>query len=98
MRLPLLQGELSHFCDCGDKIIRALLPLLTHKKGTDYFAYIEKIKRNPVAAAVKLADLEHNMDQSRFAGCAQVSQEQLNKRQNKYSRAKKIICSRAEEE
>ena len=74
------------------------LKLLTHKKGTDYFAYIEKIKRNPVAAAVKLADLEHNMDQSRFAGCAQVSQEQLNKRQNKYSRAKKIICSRAEEE
>ena len=74
------------------------LKLLTRKRDTDYFAYIEKIKENPVAAAVKLADLEHNMDQSRFAGCDQVSTDQLKKRQNKYSRAKKILCSCAKEE
>lgn len=67
--------------------------LLTREKGIDYFEYIKKLRDNPVAMTVKLADLEHNMDQTRFAGCAQVSREQLNKWKNKYSKAKKILYS-----
>ena len=42
------------------------LRLLTHEKGTDYFDYIRKIKADPVATAVKIADLKHNADLSRF--------------------------------
>ncbi|MBR1555650.1 MAG: bifunctional (p)ppGpp synthetase/guanosine-3',5'-bis(diphosphate) 3'-pyrophosphohydrolase [Oscillospiraceae bacterium] len=41
--------------------------LLTHPKtGFDYTEYILKIKSNPVAKAVKLADLHHNSDLSRL--------------------------------
>ena len=40
--------------------------LLTHQPDTDYFAYVQKIGTNPLAKAVKLADLTHNSDQSRM--------------------------------
>ncbi|MBP9986429.1 MAG: HD domain-containing protein [Bacteroidales bacterium] len=42
------------------------LKLLTHDKCVPYMDYILPIKANPVARAVKLADLTHNMDQSRL--------------------------------
>ena len=45
----------------------ASLRLLTREKGTDYFDYIQKIKADPVATAVKIADLKHNADLSRFS-------------------------------
>ena len=45
----------------------APLKLLTREKGTDYFDYIRKIKADPVATAVKIADLKHNADLSRFS-------------------------------
>ena len=40
--------------------------LLTHDKTVPYTDYIEKIKMNPIARAVKLADLRHNSDLSRY--------------------------------
>ncbi|MBR1747379.1 MAG: HD domain-containing protein [Clostridia bacterium] len=40
--------------------------LLTHKKDTDYFEYVRAIKKNPVARAVKIADLRHNTDPTRL--------------------------------
>ncbi len=40
--------------------------VLTHRKGTPYLEYIEKVKENSIARAVKKADLEHNMNQSRM--------------------------------
>ena len=42
------------------------LKLLTHDKDTDYFEYIERIKTNPLAVKVKLADLKHNSDETRL--------------------------------
>ena len=42
------------------------LRLLTKPKGADYQAYVEKIKLNPIARAVKLADLEDNMNVRRL--------------------------------
>lgn len=42
------------------------LKLLTHDKNVDYFDYIAAIKANKTARAVKLADLRHNSDTSRF--------------------------------
>ena len=42
------------------------LALLTHKESEPYEAYVERLKHNPIARAVKLADLHHNSDQSRI--------------------------------
>ena len=50
-----------------DSIIDALR-LLTHEQGVDYISYVKKIKENPIARRVKLADLKHNSDLSRKGG------------------------------
>lgn len=47
------------------------LRLLTHDPAVPYLDYISKLAENPVALAVKLADLTHNMDETRYAGAAQ---------------------------
>ena len=49
----------------GDVVIDALA-LLTHDDDTPYMDYVARIKENPVAKAVKLADLAHNSDLSRM--------------------------------
>ena len=49
----------------GQHIIDALL-LMTHRDGVDYLDYVSKIKDNPIAKAVKLADLAHNSDTTRL--------------------------------
>ncbi|MBE6779024.1 MAG: GTP pyrophosphokinase [Ruminococcaceae bacterium] len=58
------------FDDLSDKgfsseVIEALR-LLTHDKDEPYMAYVMRIKANPIARAVKLADLHHNSDLSRL--------------------------------
>ena len=40
--------------------------LLTHNPNEDYYDYIKRIGTNPIAKAVKIKDLEHNMDFSRL--------------------------------
>ena len=58
-------GDLS---DMGfPKEVIEVLELLTHEKDVPYFDYIEKISKNPIAKKVKLADLAHNSDLTRFA-------------------------------
>ncbi|MBO4693103.1 MAG: bifunctional (p)ppGpp synthetase/guanosine-3',5'-bis(diphosphate) 3'-pyrophosphohydrolase [Clostridia bacterium] len=47
------------------QVIEAL-GLLTHDKSVPYMDYIAEIKKNPIAKAVKLADLKHNSDLSRL--------------------------------
>lgn len=42
------------------------LALLTHDKNVPYMDYVSRIKKNPIAKAVKLADLRHNSDLSRL--------------------------------
>ena len=49
----------------NDNIISAL-KLLTHNDDTPYMDYIYKIKTNPLARIVKLADLYHNSDLTRL--------------------------------
>ena len=48
-----------------DTVLDALA-LLTHDKRVPYMDYVARIKENPVAKAVKLADLRHNADTSRL--------------------------------
>ena len=64
--------------------------LLTHDDTVDYFDYVRKIRTNPVAVKVKLADLAHNSDQTRCIG-ANLTQEQLTHWKEKYARAKEIL-------
>ena len=72
------------------KEVTDALRLLTHEKGTDYLEYVRAIKQNPNAKAVKLADLAHNSDETRFAGC-HVSEERLAYYREKYERAREIL-------
>lgn len=60
---------------------------LTHKKSEPYDHYIERVKQNQIATAVKLADLEQNMDQDRLAMCAEEKRARLEKKQKVYRRA-----------
>ena len=48
-----------------DRVCDAL-KRLTHDKSVPYMEYIEGLRSDPIAAAVKLADLEHNSDLSRL--------------------------------
>lgn len=73
------------------KEVTDALRLLTHDDGTDYFAYVRAIKANPVAKAVKLADLAHNSDETRLVGCEDVTAEQIARWREKYAKAKAIL-------
>ena len=48
-----------------ERIVKSLA-LMTHDKSVPYMEYVKKIKSDPVAKAVKLADLRHNSDLSRL--------------------------------
>ncbi|MBQ8000826.1 MAG: bifunctional (p)ppGpp synthetase/guanosine-3',5'-bis(diphosphate) 3'-pyrophosphohydrolase [Ruminococcus sp.] len=49
----------------NEDILEAIA-LMTHSPEVPYMDYVAKIKTNPIARAVKLADLRHNSDLSRL--------------------------------
>ena len=63
------------------------LKLLTHDKNVDYLEYIRKIKNNPIARKVKLADLYHNSDPTRMENPTPKDLE----RKEKYRKAIEIL-------
>lgn len=63
------------------------LELLTHRDGTPYMEYVAKIRDNPIARAVKLADLAHNSDLSRL----DVADEKALRRREKYRQAMDLL-------
>lgn len=48
-----------------DRVLEALR-LLTHSPEVPYMDYVAALKHNPIARAVKLADLRHNSDETRL--------------------------------
>lgn len=74
------------------EIIEALR-LLTHQDGVPYLKYVRDIKQNPIATKVKLADLKHNSDTTRFAGGQMQDKEELEKRLDKYKKAIEMLES-----
>ena len=64
--------------------------LLTHREDTDYFDYVRAIRDNPVALAVKLADLAHNSDESRLDS-ANIPEDRKRRLREKYARARRIL-------
>ena len=69
-----------------DEVIDALR-LLTHGDGVDYMEYVRAIKGNPIAKAVKLADLTHNSDLTRLD---KVDDKAIERR-NKYLEAYELL-------
>lgn len=65
--------------------------LLTHDPGICYLDYVRAICANPVAKAVKRADLAHNCDETRLTGNESVTEEQKEKWRKKYTKAKEIL-------
>jgi len=63
-----------------DKTVVDAVALMTHADGVDYMQYIAAIKQNPIAKAVKLADLRHNSNISRL----DVIDEKAYERRKKY--------------
>ena len=76
--------------DFPEEVVEAV-GLLTHEEGVDYYDYVRRLKDNPVARLVKLADLQHNSDESRLTGNESVSEEQKQRWRVKYARAKEIL-------
>jgi len=55
------------------------LQMLTHKKHIPYMEYVKDVARNPIARAVKLADLQDNMDTSRLLVVDQSAEKRIEK-------------------
>jgi (p)ppGpp synthase/HD superfamily hydrolase len=72
------------------EMIIAAIECVTKIKGENYDSFIERISHNPLATAVKLADLEDNMDLSRLS---EVTEKDL-LRVAKYQRAKKVLLEK----
>lgn len=70
-------------------IVRTVV-LLTHYLGETYLDYIRTLSHNPIAATVKKADLEHNMDLSRLG---HTPTPQDISRQTRYRKALEILNS-----
>ena len=63
------------------------LKLLTHDDSVPYMDYVKEIAKNPVAKAVKLADLAHNSDLTRL----DIIDEKALKRAEKYNQAMELL-------
>lgn len=62
-----------------------VVQLLTKPKDEEYESYLKRVKANPLAKQVKLADLQNNTDHKRAAGLNEA-------RKEKYELAKRILA------
>ena len=62
--------------------------VMTHGKDEPYLEYVARVKENPIAKAVKLADLRHNSDQTRMENA---TEEKLAYFREKYKKAFAIL-------
>ena len=61
--------------------------LLTRGEDEDYTEYVRRLKSNPLARTVKLADLNHNMDRTRLKDWTMKDEQ----RHKKYENAVRIL-------
>ena len=73
------------------KEVTEAVRLLTRKKEMPYLDYIRPIRENPLARKVKLADLEHNLDDSRLTNCKSITEEKRKAWRERYQKAKAIL-------
>ena len=71
-----------HEYEFSKEVIEAV-DIITKKKGEDYRSYLNSVKKNKLARAVKLADLRHNSDLTRLT---KVTEKDI-ERKEKYQKA-----------
>ena len=64
------------------------IAVMTHSKDESYLQYVTRVKNNPIAKAVKLADLRHNSDETRLENADEAT---LNHFREKYRKAFEIL-------
>lgn len=69
-----------------EEVVKAVLTM-THEKSEDYFSYVRRVKENPIARQVKLADLKHNSDLTRLKTITEYDLERV----EKYAKARAIL-------
>ena len=75
---------LEDLCEYGfSKEVIEAVDIITKKRGEDYQSYLNSVKKNKLARAVKLADLRHNSDLTRLI---KVTEKDI-KRKEKYQKA-----------
>jgi|ERR1044071_3718490 (p)ppGpp synthase/HD superfamily hydrolase len=62
----------------SDEVLEAV-DCLTHRDGESYDAFVERVRTNPIARQVKIADLEDNMNVRRISRLAGKDLERLEK-------------------
>ncbi len=67
------------------------LRLLTHDPAVPYRDYIDALVVDPVARAVKRADLVHNLDETRLEGCGHIDEAELSRRRERYRVALEVL-------
>ncbi|AXU11184.1 GTP pyrophosphokinase [Parvimonas micra] len=78
--------NIKDFSFLDEEQMEAIL-LLTHSANEEYFNYINKVKTNKIALAVKLSDLRHNSNLKRLKT---ITERDINRR-NKYLKAIEIL-------
>ncbi len=73
-----------------EEIIQAV-DAITRREDEDYFDFIDRVKENELARVVKLADLEHNMDDSRMENVSESLRKHYQSLKKKYQKAMKIL-------
>lgn len=77
-----------HGYEFSKEVIEAV-DIITKKKGEDYRSYLNSVKKNKLARAVKLADLRHNSDLTRLT---KVTEKDI-ERKEKYQKAIEFLNS-----
>lgn len=67
--------------------VMTALRLMTHDPDVPYMDYVRGLRDNPVAAAVKRADLQHNSDLTRLSFVDEAARERV----KKYAEALRIL-------
>lgn len=75
-------------CIFSDEIVEAV-ELLTKDKDLDYYEYIDLISKNEMAKAVKISDLEDNLDVKRLDSIGEADLHRINKYLTAYKKLKK---------
>lgn len=84
-----LKYAMHHFIgECADDVCRAVVAI-TKLKNESYDEYLARVKANPIARQVKIADLKHNLDLSRLT---KITEKDL-ERAAKYRKALEILES-----
>lgn len=71
------------------KEVTDAVAIMTHDERVPYMEYVAEIKKDPVARAVKLADLRHNSDLSRLDKVDEKAVERV----KKYEQAIRLLLS-----